>query len=138
MLSKSREHLSSAGETYCEHCAFAASVGLMALGAGLACLIHALLPGLRQRPCTETARLPLSSAGETYFEHFAFAASVGLMAVGAGLACLIHALVPALCQRTCSTTVSLLQELFADRSRLPQVTEQASGAMTFVGLLALA
>ena len=84
------------------------------------------------------SREHLSSAGETYLEHFAFAASVGLMAVGAGLACLIHALVPALCQRTCSTTVSLLQELFADRSRLPQVTEQASGAMTFVGLLALA
>ncbi len=84
------------------------------------------------------SREHLSSAGETYFQHAAFAASVGLMAVGAGLACLIHALVPALCQRTCSTTVSLLQELFADRSRLPDVTEQASGAMTFVALLALA
>ena len=83
------------------------------------------------------SREHLSSAGETYFQHFAFAASVGLMAVGAGLACLIHALVPALCQRTCSTTVALLQELFADRSRLPDVTERVSGAMTFVGLLAL-
>ena len=83
------------------------------------------------------SREHLRSAGETYFQHAAFAACVGLMAVGAGVACLIHALVPALCQRTCSTTVSLLQELFADRSRLPEVTERASGPMTFVGLLAL-
>ena len=83
------------------------------------------------------SRAHLREAGETYLQHFAFAASVGLMAIGAGLACLIHALVPALCQRTCSSTVALLQELFADRSRLQDVTERASGAMTFVGLLAL-
>jgi hypothetical protein len=59
------------------------------------------------------------------------------MAVGAGLACLIHALVPALCQRTCSSTVRLLEELFADRSQLPTIAARASGATTFVGLLAL-
>ena len=83
------------------------------------------------------SREHLRSAGETYFAHFAFAAPVGLIAVGAGLACLIHAFVPALCQRTCSTTVRLLQDLFADRSQLPLVIDRASGAMTFVGLLAM-
>jgi gamma-F420-2:alpha-L-glutamate ligase len=83
------------------------------------------------------SREHLHAAGESYFEHLAFASLVGLMAVGAGLGCLIHALVPALCQRTCSSTVRLLEELFADRSQLPTIAARASGATTFVGLLAL-
>ena len=83
------------------------------------------------------SREHLRTAGESYVEHLLFAASVGLIALGAGLACLIHAFVPALCQRTCSTTVRLLQDLFADRSRLPLVLDGASGALTFVGLLAM-
>jgi hypothetical protein len=83
------------------------------------------------------SREHLQAAGETYFEHLAFASLVGLIAVGAGLACLIHALIPALCQRTCSSTVRLLQELFADRSQLSAIAARASGATTFVGLVAL-
>ena len=51
MFGRSRQHLIEAGETYFEHLGFAATVGLMALAAGLACLIHALVPGL----CTRTA-----------------------------------------------------------------------------------
>lgn len=86
----------------------------------------------------ERSRDHLKAAGEGYFEHLRFAGTVGLMTIGAGLACLIHALVPALCERTCSRTVALLQELFADRDRLPAVTQRASGAMTFTGLLGLA
>ena len=82
-------------------------------------------------------RKHLQEAEETYFQHLAFASLVGLMAIGAGLACLIHALVPALCQRTCSSTIRLLEELFADRSRLPVIAARASGATTFVGLVAL-
>src|SRR5690349_18240524 len=82
-------------------------------------------------------RYHLRDAGESYFEHLAFASLVGLMAIGAGLACLIHALIPALCQRTCSSTVRLLQELFADRSQLQVIAARASGATTFVGLVAL-
>lgn len=51
MIRRSKQHLVEAGETYFEHLGFAATVGLMALAAGLACLIHALVPGL----CTRTA-----------------------------------------------------------------------------------
>ena len=51
MISNSKKHLDEAGERYFEHLAFAATIGLMALAAGLACLIHALIPGL----CTRTA-----------------------------------------------------------------------------------
>jgi len=51
MIRRSKQHLIEAGETYFEHLGFAATVGLMALAAGLACLIHAFVPGL----CTRTA-----------------------------------------------------------------------------------
>jgi hypothetical protein len=51
MIRRSKQHLSEAGEGYFEHLAFAATIGLMAVAAGLACLIHALVPGL----CTRTA-----------------------------------------------------------------------------------
>jgi Family of unknown function (DUF6356) len=83
------------------------------------------------------SRKHLADVGETYFEHMRFAATVGLLAVGAGLACLLHALIPAVCQQTCSRTVALLQELFADRRRLPAVSDQSSGVVIFVVLTAL-
>ena len=51
MIGRSKQHLIEAGESYFEHLGFAATVGLMALAAGLACLIHALVPAL----CTRTA-----------------------------------------------------------------------------------
>ena len=51
MIRRSKQHLMEAGETYFEHLSFAATVGLMALAGGLACLIHAIVPGL----CTRTA-----------------------------------------------------------------------------------
>ena len=51
MIGRSKQHLIEAGESYFEHLGFAATVGLMALAAGLACLIHALIPAL----CTCTA-----------------------------------------------------------------------------------
>lgn len=51
MLTKCRTHLVEAGETYFEHMRFAVGVGLMLTGAGLACIIHGLFPGL----CTKTA-----------------------------------------------------------------------------------
>ena len=51
MIRRSKQHLNEAGEGYFEHLAFAATIGLMAVAAGLACLIHALVPGL----CTRTA-----------------------------------------------------------------------------------
>jgi Family of unknown function (DUF6356) len=57
MLRTSRQHLIAAGETYWQHMQFAGAVGLMAIGAGLACLIHALIPALCQRTCSQTIAL---------------------------------------------------------------------------------
>lgn len=51
MIDGSKAHLRANGETYVEHLRFAATVGALAIGAGLACLIHALIPAL----CTTTA-----------------------------------------------------------------------------------
>lgn len=83
------------------------------------------------------SRQHLAIAGESYAEHFRFAITVGSLAIAAGLACLIHALVPALCTRTCSTIIARLQRLFVERRILDEVAQQSSGAITFVGLLAL-
>ncbi len=38
------EHPASVGETYTEHMARATCFGLRMIGAGIACLVHALLP----------------------------------------------------------------------------------------------
>ncbi|HEX9953637.1 MAG TPA: DUF6356 family protein [Allosphingosinicella sp.] len=58
MIDESRQHLDEAGETYLEHLYFALTVALLTLGAGLACVIHAFIPALCQRTCSQTiARL---------------------------------------------------------------------------------
>ena len=51
MIGRSKAHLASAGETYWEHLRFARTIGLLSLSAGIACLIHAIVPSL----CTSTA-----------------------------------------------------------------------------------
>jgi hypothetical protein len=51
MISGSKAHLRENGETYVEHLRFAATIAMLSIGAGLACLIHALVPAL----CTTTA-----------------------------------------------------------------------------------
>ena len=56
MIEQSRAHLREAGETYAQHLAFAFTVGLMAVGAGLACVIHALVPALCRQTCSATVR----------------------------------------------------------------------------------
>jgi hypothetical protein len=43
------EHPASVGETYSEHMARAACFGVRMIGAGIACLVHALLPFLFER-----------------------------------------------------------------------------------------
>jgi hypothetical protein len=48
---KCKAHLVEARETYFEHLAFAAGVGLILLAAGIACIVHAIIPGC----CTRTA-----------------------------------------------------------------------------------
>ena len=51
MISQSRTHLREAGEGYWQHFRFATTFGLLATAAGIAALLHALIPGL----CTHTA-----------------------------------------------------------------------------------
>lgn len=51
MIKGTRAHLRANGETYVEHLRFAGTVAMLAIGAGLACFIHALVPAL----CTTTA-----------------------------------------------------------------------------------
>jgi len=47
------EHPRDIGETYAEHAGHATYIGFRMLGAGVACLIHALLPGLCVRTASE-------------------------------------------------------------------------------------
>ena len=46
MIKNSRDHLLGAGESYGEHLRFASKVGALAIGGGLACFAHALVPAL--------------------------------------------------------------------------------------------
>ena len=54
MIAASKAHLEAANESYFEHMRFAATVGAMAIAAGLACVIHALIPALCTRTCSLT------------------------------------------------------------------------------------
>ena len=72
-----REHPASVGETYVEHLGVATSFGLSLIRAGLACLIHAVLPfvfttyarravaGLHGRIVAHRDRRPLGSTRGT-------------------------------------------------------------------------
>jgi len=51
MISQSRAHLRAADEGYWQHFRFATTFGLLAMAAGFAALIHAVIPGI----CTSTA-----------------------------------------------------------------------------------
>lgn len=51
MIAQSMGHLRDAGEGYWQHFRFATTFGLLAIAAGLAALLHALIPGV----CTHTA-----------------------------------------------------------------------------------
>ncbi len=46
MIGASKGHLGDAGESYFQHLRFAAKVGAVAIGGGLACFAHALVPAL--------------------------------------------------------------------------------------------
>ncbi|MEM8766290.1 MAG: DUF6356 family protein [Pseudomonadota bacterium] len=48
------EHPRDIGESYGEHAGHALTIGLKMIGAGLACLVHAVLPGLFVRTATTT------------------------------------------------------------------------------------
>ena len=44
VIGASKRHLGDAGESYLEHLRFATKVGALAIGGGLACFAHALVP----------------------------------------------------------------------------------------------
>ena len=52
-----QEHPASVGETYTEHLAFAVRFGGTLLLAGLACLVHGLLPWVWKTRASDTVRL---------------------------------------------------------------------------------
>lgn len=54
MLESSRVHLADVSESYFEHLRFALLVGALAAGAGLACMLHAIVPGICQTTCSRT------------------------------------------------------------------------------------
>jgi hypothetical protein len=56
MLGSAHRHLSEAGESYAQHLLFALVVGTMLVGAGLACVLHALMPALCQRTASQTVQ----------------------------------------------------------------------------------
>ena len=51
MIGQTRAHLRATGESYWQHFRFATTFGLLAMAAGIAALLHALIPAL----CTTTA-----------------------------------------------------------------------------------
>ncbi|MEA3081123.1 MAG: hypothetical protein QOD54_791 [Sphingomonadales bacterium] len=69
MLTLTKLHLAEAGETYVEHLRFAAGVGLMLVAAGLACIVHGLLPAL----CTRTASRTVDELKRLFAERDALA-----------------------------------------------------------------
>src|SRR3954449_4463788 len=107
---------------------FRLQLSTLALGINVAAAVREM------RTMLTSSRAHLAEVGETYFEHMRFALLVGALAVGAGIACALHAIVPGLCPATCSRTVALLQDLFADRRRLPSVVAQSSALLLFVVL----
>jgi hypothetical protein len=65
MISKSKVHLEATGESYFEHMRFATNYGLLAMAAGVAALIHALIPAL----CTRTASRTVGLLGQLATER---------------------------------------------------------------------
>ncbi len=60
------QHLDEVGETYGEHLVHAGGYGVLLLTAGLACLVHALLPFLFERTgsdCIRTLHARMSARG---------------------------------------------------------------------------
>lgn len=83
MLSESHQHLAEAGESYTEHLLFAALVGAMLLGAGLACMLHALIPAICRRTASRTVAYLTELFGDrSRLREVAGATSGSLVLVG--------------------------------------------------------
>ncbi|GAA4020509.1 hypothetical protein GCM10022280_21150 [Sphingomonas swuensis] len=57
MFEQSRRHLDEAGESYFQHMRFALTVAALAIGAGLGCLVHAIVPALCEKTCSRTVAM---------------------------------------------------------------------------------
>lgn len=107
MLQSSRAHLAGAGESYFEHMRFAMLVGALAAGPGLACMLHAIVPGVCQTTCSRAVaslqRLfaDRSELGRTVAENSALIIFVVLT----GVSC-VTALALAIC--TARTLIGLV------------------------------
>lgn len=74
MFASFTRHPRSVGETYGEHMGVAFGFGLTLIGAGLACLVHGLLPFAFERTGSQTVRRlneRLSNRCERADAHFA-------------------------------------------------------------------
>jgi hypothetical protein len=56
ILTESRHHLRACRENYLEHLKFASRAGAAMVGAGLACMVHGLLPGLFETTGSRTVK----------------------------------------------------------------------------------
>jgi uncharacterized protein YjeT (DUF2065 family) len=91
MWARSRTHLLEAGESYLEHMRFAVGVGLMLVAAGLACIIHGLLPGL----CTKTASRTVDELKRLFVQRDALASALNEVSGALVLVGLIALTLPA-------------------------------------------
>ena len=97
MIGQSKQHLAAAGEGYGEHFRFATTVGLLAIAAGLSCLVHALVPALCTRTCsTIIARLQFLFADRRHLEEVAQQSSGAITFVGLILLSAVAAAAPVL------------------------------------------
>ena len=64
VLAASRGHLDEAGESYFQHLGFAALVAALLISAGIACLVHALIPALCRRSASRIVALLTRLFGE--------------------------------------------------------------------------
>ena len=106
MLNSSRAHLAEVGESYLEHMRFAALVGALAVGAGLACLLHAIVPGACQTTCSSVvASLQRLSGRAESGRTVADNSALILFVVLTGISC-VTAIALAIC--TAGTLVGLV------------------------------
>jgi uncharacterized membrane protein len=77
MTNSLTKHLDEVGETYGEHFTHAGSYGVTLLVAGVACMVHAILPFLFERTasdCIKTLHARMSARGRMEHELPNFAA----------------------------------------------------------------
>lgn len=64
-MQRTREHLNSVNESYFEHMAHATGFGIKLIGAGIACLIHGLVPGM----CCTTGSRAITELHDSMVVH---------------------------------------------------------------------